>query len=498
MHYVMSVLLVFLLPSVASAKLSRQQLLEMVEAGTDTALIVSLVERDCVDFEVGPEALIDLSGTVPREVLQAAVQCSSMTQIPESLDCQVYRRAAANPALADYPFYISPTKSFPRVIYELTSGNVIDERLAQGKGGSFFKGTFKQIKEHTSKHLELEKVIKSVPGFGRFEFRNHPRLDTTAKLRDHQNKMLLAACSSRSRVALSTVPTGATVFLDGRRVGTSDIGLEVLTGEHELVVELTGYASHTEQIVLRQGETRRVHVELDKQAVFEVDSEPAGAVVLLNGENEGRTPLALILDDGEYDLELIVPGHKPYRQTLVAMRGELHTINAVLGEVPIDSYCYDLGESTGGAVDKSLEALAAKWVGSELNLVVPLYRVVTSTMESRLPSTHVVDSKRILYAPKFGTKYADQPWKLMGRELKGWAFGETAVDVLMTPPGPVTVTEVSRRKSTIVIEVRHDSGEDNAIYFDFTGSPGKVTVDDLERAMCLPFSRHEDFAAVGR
>ncbi len=498
MRPVISALLLFFVTSTASAKLSREQLLEMVDAGTDTALIVSLVERDCVDFEVGPEALIDLSGSIPREVLQAAVQCSSMSQTSETLNCQIYRRAAAQPALSDYPFYISPRDHYPKVIYELTSGNWIDERAAMGKGGSLFKGTFKLIKEHTGKHLELEKVIKSVPGFGRFEFRDHPALNTTAKLRNRQNTALLSACSSRARVKLTTVPEGAAVFVDGKPVGRSNLGLELLTGEHELTIELTGHASHRERIVLREGETRTLHVELDMQAVFQLTSEPAGAIVLLNGEVDGKTPTVLILEDGEYDLELIVPGREPYRETLAAMRGESRGIEAVLDEVPADDYCYDLGSSgSGGLVEKSLEALAARWVGSELNLVVPLYRVVTSTMENLLPSTHVVDGKRLLFAPKFGTRYVDQPWKLQGKELKGWAFGETAVSVLMTPAGPVTVTDISRRKSTIVIELRHDNGEENAIYFDFTRDPGKITLDDLERAMCLPFSSYEGFTAVG-
>lgn len=486
------IVLLLLVPSVATAKLSQHELLEMVAAGTETAVIVSLVERDCVDFEVGPEALIDLTGKVPHEVLQAAVACSSMTQTGESLDCQVYRRAAANPALSDYPFYISPNKEFPRIIYELTSGNWIDERAAAGKGGSLFKGTFRLIKEHTGKHLELERVVQSVPGFGRYEFRDHPALSTTAKMRDRQNKALLAACSSRARVQLSSTPSGATVFVDGRRVGASDIGLELLTGEHEISVELTGHATHRERITLQAGETRRLHVDLQMQAIFKVDSQPPGAVVLLGGEVEGKTPTVLILEDGEYDLELIAAGRAPHRERLVARRGETSELDAVLAELPAESYCYDVEGS--GSVERSLDALAAQLVGRELNLVVPLYRVVTSTMESRLPSTHIVDGKRLLFAPKFGRKYADLPWKLLGRELKGWAFGETAVRLLHTPPGPVTVTEVSKRKSTLVLELMDDHGETNAIYFDFTRGLGQVTVDDLESAMCLPFSSYVDSA----
>lgn len=59
----------------ASAAISKVQLLEMIEKGVDLGLITQLVERDCVDFEVTPEAAIELSPRVPGGVLEAAIKC---------------------------------------------------------------------------------------------------------------------------------------------------------------------------------------------------------------------------------------------------------------------------------------------------------------------------------------------------------------------------------------------------------------------------------------
>lgn len=57
------------------AAMSKSQLLQLVDKGVDTALIVQLVERDCVDFEVSAEVLLELAPRVPKEVLQAAMDC---------------------------------------------------------------------------------------------------------------------------------------------------------------------------------------------------------------------------------------------------------------------------------------------------------------------------------------------------------------------------------------------------------------------------------------
>lgn len=60
-----------------AAPISREQLVQMVESGVDASVVLQIVERDCVDFEITPEVLIELSPTVPKEILEAAISCRS-------------------------------------------------------------------------------------------------------------------------------------------------------------------------------------------------------------------------------------------------------------------------------------------------------------------------------------------------------------------------------------------------------------------------------------
>lgn len=59
----------------AFAQVSRDQLIGLANDGVDTSLIVSLIERDCVDFEPDAEVILELSQVVPREALKAAIEC---------------------------------------------------------------------------------------------------------------------------------------------------------------------------------------------------------------------------------------------------------------------------------------------------------------------------------------------------------------------------------------------------------------------------------------
>lgn len=70
------------LPASAGKPVSRAQLAEMARQKVDTALIVSLVEQDCVDFEVTGENLAELSKELPKEVLRAAMECRKARPAP--------------------------------------------------------------------------------------------------------------------------------------------------------------------------------------------------------------------------------------------------------------------------------------------------------------------------------------------------------------------------------------------------------------------------------
>ena len=61
----------------ASAAISKADLLALIEKKVDQKLVLSLVQRDCVDFDITPDVLLELSDKVPSEIVQAAIDCKS-------------------------------------------------------------------------------------------------------------------------------------------------------------------------------------------------------------------------------------------------------------------------------------------------------------------------------------------------------------------------------------------------------------------------------------
>lgn len=75
-----------LAPLAIAGGLSKAQLLDLVQKNVDPDVIVSLINKDCVDFEVDSNAVLELSGSVPAKVLKAAIDCKtrSVQQAPQA------------------------------------------------------------------------------------------------------------------------------------------------------------------------------------------------------------------------------------------------------------------------------------------------------------------------------------------------------------------------------------------------------------------------------
>lgn len=69
------VILLFLAPAVHAAGVSKQQLLDLQEAGVDVDLVVDLVHAECIDFHLDADTLLELAPVIDKRVLQAAFDC---------------------------------------------------------------------------------------------------------------------------------------------------------------------------------------------------------------------------------------------------------------------------------------------------------------------------------------------------------------------------------------------------------------------------------------
>lgn len=110
--------------------------------------------------------------------------------------------------------------------------------------------------------------------------------------------------------AITSSPPGARVFIDGNPAGVTPLKSDGLApgAEHRVRLVMAGYAPYEETISAREGTVARVSATLARQyGALTVNAKP-WAVVYIDDEERGTTPLAGIrLPAGEHQLVLTNP-----------------------------------------------------------------------------------------------------------------------------------------------------------------------------------------------
>ena len=87
----------------AWGQITKDQLYEMTANGLDETTIVSLVERNCVDFEMGGQVVVELASRVSQEVLRTVVDCLRIKEETARKEKAKALAAAAEAAAEGHP-----------------------------------------------------------------------------------------------------------------------------------------------------------------------------------------------------------------------------------------------------------------------------------------------------------------------------------------------------------------------------------------------------------
>ncbi len=136
------------------------------------------------------------------------------------------------------------------------------------------------------------------------------------------------------KVSFASEPQGATVLVDGEEVGATPLpAVDIAPGTREVSLLLQRYRAYRGELeVAGMGGEQRLEVALQPAwATVAIASAPAGASVFVDGEEVAATPAALELLEGDRQLELRLPRHRIWRQTLGVSAGA----DQDLGEVAL-------------------------------------------------------------------------------------------------------------------------------------------------------------------
>ncbi len=154
-------------------------------------------------------------------------------------------------------------------------------------------------------------------------------------------------------IDVSTEPAGASVWLDGRRIGRSPVvGHEVDTGVHLLRVEHTYFAPEEMQFSIGPGRHERFTFELAPgRATLDLQSNPRDAWVEVDGERlSTRTPTRYSVDSGPHEVVMGDDERRSVARAVTVKAGETLRLTLELNPDPHGSLTV-LGVPAGGRVE---------------------------------------------------------------------------------------------------------------------------------------------------
>jgi formylglycine-generating enzyme required for sulfatase activity len=179
--------------------------------------------------------------------------------------------------------------------------------------------------------------------------------------RGTEQRLEVELLANSAPVTFETVPPGATVRVDGRRLGTTPLTTPVSAGRRTVGLSMDAFKPATRRITVTAGEPLTVpSVRLvPADAVLVLASDPAGAAVTVDGQWRGETPVELVVAPRRaHEVQLAKAGHEEAALTVEVAPGErreetLHLVPR-LGEVKVEARPPDAelivdGESRGPA-----------------------------------------------------------------------------------------------------------------------------------------------------
>lgn len=152
----------------------------------------------------------------------------------------------------------------------------------------------------------------------------HPYDSTFTVDREASQRVEVVLQPLPGRLTVDTTPPGATLFIDDEAVATTPVeDLSVEAGDHTLRLEAPRYLHYSQELTITGRDTQqRLSLTMDQAwADVSINSEPAGAEVVWNGEILGTTPMVAEILQGEQSISLTLPAYADLELPVVAEAG---------------------------------------------------------------------------------------------------------------------------------------------------------------------------------
>lgn len=173
----------------------------------------------------------------------------------------------------------------------------------------------------------------------RAELAGHETVWQSVDLQRGQKKeVLLELPQLSSSFMLKTAPAvSAEVTFNGKVIGQTPIVIpDLKPGNYTASLKAPGYAQTQVSWTIDSKRPQMKTVRLmENSGRIRVEKAPSkNAILRINGKNYGRLPQDIVLEQGEYDVEVKAPGFTVFTQKVSVQRGRQVLIRPVMSELP--------------------------------------------------------------------------------------------------------------------------------------------------------------------
>jgi len=176
-----------------------------------------------------------------------------------------------------------------------------------------------------------------VPGRHRLEFSAQRYLSEVRELNvvggGERQSLAAVLTPNWAPITVSSEPSGAEVFVDGARLGSTPVTLELEAGERQVGLRLRGHNEwrDTVTVLANRAQTLPPVTLTLADGRVELVTDPVGAAVSVDGAFRGQTPVTLRLSPGRpHSISLSKPGFESFTRELSVEAGSAQRLSLQL------------------------------------------------------------------------------------------------------------------------------------------------------------------------
>ncbi len=162
----------------------------------------------------------------------------------------------------------------------------------------------------------------------------HNDITKTFKLKyGEEKKFILTMAPKPGMLSVFTTPSGATIYINGKKQGRSDTSIELTGGSYKVEVKKADYRPLKRKVTVQPGRTARLDLTLEEtiQTKLSVKTKPSKVIIYLDGEKVGQTPFMIKkLEPGIHFLGLSRKGYQDTDRKIFVKKNETTRIFEVM------------------------------------------------------------------------------------------------------------------------------------------------------------------------